>query len=127
MKTGLRYSIIGTLMTASVVASIGMAQMSSAVESLEHVSDRYGLWAALTVGLVGFSVWMYYRESTFTRTELVGLIQRSIKANDNVGDSLIAIRDELRLKPCLQEFDSEKFDESVDKIKSRREAKDKET
>ena len=124
MKMGAKYALIGTLMTLSTLATVGMAQIDETREVLTGVADKYGLWAACTVGLVIFTVWMFWRESTTNRQALMNVIERSIRSNDSMTDSMTALRDEFRLRPCMKDFDSDRFAEAVARVRDRREAKE---
>ena len=125
LRRGIRIASVGTLVVGSVFSTLGMAQLTEAQSALEKVSDKYGLWAAMTVGLVVFSVWMYYRESTKNRATLESLVERSIRSADYIGDSLHAVRESI--KECQgSAWDSEKFAAAVENVRQRREARDAE-
>ena len=124
LKRGIRYAALGILMSASVLSTIAMGQITETAATLESVADKWGIFASLTVGLIGFTVFMFYRESTTNRMVLNGLVERSIKSADGMADAMTALRDEQRSRPCTAGMDSDKFEESVKKVRQRREQKE---
>jgi hypothetical protein len=88
-----RYSLLGLLLTSSIVAVALRAQDSTgigaqATESFTNVAERFGLWAALCVVLVIASVYSLYNQSLFVHNTLVALVQANQRCIDRNTEAL---------------------------------------
>ncbi len=68
------------------IATIMLIAQDAAVaaEPLRQMAERWGLWAAATIGLVMYVIYKQHQQSQFIENTMVGLIkdnQRCIQAN----------------------------------------------
>ena len=85
-------------------------------------AERWGLWAALTLVLIGSMIYGLYRIVNFQTNTLVGLIESDIYLKAQVVDAI-------RNAPCGRDIDSDEIDKTppdgaakaIQRVKRRRE------
>ena len=85
-------------------------------------AERWGLWAALTLVLIGSMIYGLYRIVNFQTNTLVGLIESDIYLKAQMIDAI-------RNAPCGKEIDSDEIGKTppdgarkaIDRVKRRRE------
>lgn len=82
----------GVLLVSAVAATALRAAESvtaqQASETFWGLAERFGLWAALCVGLVGASVYWLYRQQRFVQETLVQLVKDNQRCLDRVSAAL---------------------------------------
>lgn len=93
LKLATRYSLLGLLIASAVLAvALRAAESSSPAagvsESFTQIAERFGLWAAMCVVLVCFSVWALYQNTMFVHRTLVRLVEANQRCIDRNTDAL---------------------------------------
>ena len=109
-----------------VITAIG-AWLSSVLLAADEgtffdAAERWGLWAALTLVLIGSMIYGLYRIVNFQTNTLVGLIESDIYLKAQMIDAI-------RNAPCGKEIDSDEIGKTppdgarkaIDRVKRRRE------
>ena len=93
LKIATRYSLLGMLLLSALLAVGLRAAESSSVtvktaETFTQIAERFGLWAAMCVVLVCFSVWALYQNTMFVHRTLVRLVEANQRCIDRNTDAL---------------------------------------
>jgi hypothetical protein len=78
------FVVLGSAASLSTVLLAAEAE----VGSFSSMAERWGLWAALTLVLIGAMMWALYKIVTFVLTTLVGLIERTERTLARVADAM---------------------------------------
>jgi len=58
------------------------ADSETVIKTVGGAAERWGLWAAVALGMTGFAVYALYRQSVFIQDKLVSLIEATRQALD---------------------------------------------
>ena len=78
------FFILGSIASLSTV----LLAAESQVNSFSNMAERWGLWAALTLVLIGAMMWALYKIVNFVLTTLVQLIGRTEHTLARVADAM---------------------------------------
>jgi len=85
-KVGKLISFV-VLGSAASLSTVLLAAETEA-KTFSDMAERWGLWAALTLVLIGAMMWALYKIVTFVLTTLVGLITRTEHTLARVADAM---------------------------------------
>ena len=78
------FFVIGSFASLSTV----LLAAETEAGTFSSMAERWGLWAALTLVLIGAMMWALYKIVTFVLTTLVGLIERTERTLARVADAI---------------------------------------
>jgi len=108
MKLGFRYSILAFLGLSAVAGVLGQAADAvSGLETFSQTAERFGLWAALVLVLVGAALWYAYTQACFVQNTLVELVRQNQQCLDRVSNAI-------RNAPCGEGLHDSDRDREMD-------------
>ena len=113
LKHGMIYCVLALAMSSAVVVSTVLAQAPmEQAGNLTVVAKEWGIFAAVAVGLVAYSVWQQNVLNRFQRDTLVRLVE-------NNQAFIIAATDAIKGSPCGSGFSSSEIRKAMMYLKAK--------
>jgi hypothetical protein len=121
IKRGLHHALL-TIMFIGSIFAIHAAELEAVVNTFSGEAEKWGLWPVLAISVVGASMayaWQLSRGKDALADRIIlayeGVLRDAIGSNDDLGEEIRALKNEMRGHPCghnIPDSDADRAEET---------------